>query len=92
MLKLPSWTEPLKAPYCAWRVERRSNKRRMHWYRIICKIKLELAEKGICQQKIDKACRYLSNQEFMRGKISTSAQQTLIFLNEPDIQLVLNFT
>lgn len=91
MLALPDWTQPLHSPYCAWRMEKRSNKRRMHWYRRISAIKLELAEQGINQRKIEKACRFLSNQQYMRGSISPSAAKILEFLNSPDNQLVLQF-
>lgn len=89
--ELLGWTNELKPLYCAWRIEKRCNRRRMHWYRRICKAKLKLAEQGICQKKIEKACRFLSNTNYMRGNISTNAIEAVEFLNERDLQMVLPF-
>lgn len=91
MPELPEWTKELQPLYCAWRLERHNNTRRMHWYRRIQKIKLKLAEQGICQHKIEKACRFLSNQAFLRGSNSESAKKILISLNQQERQLKLPF-
>lgn len=87
--ELPPWSNGLKPLYCAWRLEKCNNRRRMHWYRLIIKRKLELAEKGICQEKIRQTCRFLSNESFMRGSLSISAERILEFLNEDELQLSL---
>lgn len=88
---LPCWSKVLNPLYCAWRLEKRNNRRRMHWYRLIVATKLDLAEQGVDQEKIRLVCRFLSNTDFMRGAFSSSADRILHLLNEPDRQLVLEF-
>lgn len=91
MYELPKWSKRLTNYYCALRVSKRNKALRRAYYRKIAVEKLVLAEAGINQEKIKAVCRYLVNQDCMRGANLKSCSDLAGIWIKPDNQLVLRF-
>lgn len=83
LIDLPTWAQPLCAPYYRIRVEGRNKAIRRKHYRIVENLKLQLVETGHDQELIEAICRYLVSFR------KTSAASVQYLLNNPNPQLRL---
>ncbi len=88
---LPDWTNNLKPLYCRLRLSKHNKALRRRYYREIEKEKLRLAEKGVNQEKIRLACRFLCSFSCVRNYQCDSCKRILAFLIEPEVQLALDY-
>lgn len=90
-MDFPEWAGTLTHLYCCLRVGKRNQTLKRMYYRKIEKEKLRLAELGINQQKIKAVCRFLVNQDCVRGSNSKTCFELFDVWIKPDIQLYLRF-
>lgn len=91
MHELPKWAKTLTNYYCALRVGKRNKSLTRGYYRKLAVEKLRLAEMGINQVKINAVCRYLVNENCVRGSNLKSCHQLVQVWVKPDTQLTLDF-